>query len=146
MKNLNRSNIIVRSVFLLCLILVLFSCEGKRGPMGPEGPQGEQGSQGKPGEDLEISTYTGTLKSGDLLEDYYWEFIFPFSLEDCLISVFVRGEATEYEWLEPLWTFDDRKIYISKIHYLDLINILAGNPEMEFLIEPGYQYKIIIAF
>ena len=64
-------------LFMLSVVLLLFSChpeDGMDGAMGPQGPEGIQGSKGDPGEDAAAAAITAYGKweviSGDFIIDH----------------------------------------------------------------------------
>ena len=94
---------------LILIFCFIFCCDAIEGPTGPEGEKGEkgntgpQGEQGESGKDCEFTVILGYLDPG---EPEYWIFETGYSLERCIISVWVSFDYGAYAaWFEPTWIF-----------------------------------------
>lgn len=128
-------------IFVLIAFVSLSGCDKLKGPMGPQGEQGEQGEQGiqgENGENLEITDITGVLVVGDMINNdpkSYWDIELPNFSQTFFISVVIRAGG-ESSWWNPGWwgyAYYNSKNY-ARIYY-------EG-----YWVEPGYQYRISIAY
>ena len=135
----NDWNIIKKETIMRKLLIILIISTLIMGCFeGPTGPQGEQGEQGPQGESLEIITLWGILVAGDMITDNdweYWDIELPDLNEEFLISVHCNA-GQEYSLVNPnIWgvAFYENKYY-------------ARIFQEDGFVEPGFQYRIAIAY
>lgn len=96
-----------RAIALIVLGVLVFACEGKRGPMGPEGPAGPEGPSGAP-----IIYFRGSVSSQDYEGDYIK--IDHYMIEETdVIQVYLSPDEERYTWMfMPLYELTDGIVYV----------------------------------
>jgi hypothetical protein len=110
-------------ISLICSVL-LMNCM-----VGPEGRDGKDGVDGK---DITVYNSTGILYSTDQTAETgkmsYWDVTNYNIAEKSIVQVYVR-QGSGFMWVTPLW-------YLSSSY----VRIFDND-----LVDPGYEYKIVVS-